>query len=345
MITTTNTDYYSKIPSGRDLDKLPKGSSSDTTIGYQDTAWTEEDRFAKKVLKEHYDKVHKENIAHSNPTAYIESKYCNVTSPNFCFYMTEDQRRLACTTELKMLEMDGKYIPAGARFDYALRNYKGIYTGGSAYIGYSCNIEKEKQYARSVVNQQILNLFFNNGISINKQMDLKFSIDPYTYQLTVSGNTDNDTLSMIQKLLNEGDNAKNLWLHTWFSMHNGDNEIVNKQANDIKANQYSLWHEFYKETGYDVRKASYQNGKFIMDDGTDLLKLYKEKAENSIAYELYSERLLNYAKNGWNEKNDLVLEIGFDSNGLYDIGQEKGYGLTQSAWIDNQNANIFDARI
>ena len=115
---------------------------------------------------------------------------------------------------------------------------------------------------------------------------MTFSIDPYTYQLTVSGNADRDTLSQIEKLLNEGDNAKNIWTHAWICMHDSDNEIVNSQANRTKANQYSLWHEVYETTGY----------------------------------ELYSNRWLQYAKNGWKKENDLVLKIGFDSSGLYDIG-------------------------
>ena len=75
---------------------------------------------------------------------------------------------------------------------------------------------------------------------------MTFSIDPYTYQLTVSGNADRDTLSQIEKLLNEGDNAKNLWTNAWICMHDSDNEIVNSQANRTKANQYSLWHEVYE---------------------------------------------------------------------------------------------------
>ena len=75
--------------------------------------------------------------------------------------------------------------------------------------------------------------------------NLVFSIDPYTYQLTVSGNADRDILSQIEKLLNEGDNAKNIWTHAWICMHDADNEIVNSQANMTKANQYSLWHEVY----------------------------------------------------------------------------------------------------
>ena len=113
---------------------------------------------------------------------------------------------------------------------------------------------------------------------------MTFSIDPYTYQLTVSGNADRDTLSQIEKLLNEGDNAKNIWTHAWICMHDSDNEIVNSQANRTKANQYSLWHEVYETTWYDARNATYRNGTFIAEDGTDLLALFKEKAKNGAEY-------------------------------------------------------------
>ena len=46
-------------------------------------------------------KCTKENLSHSDPMAYIESKYCDVTSPNFCSYMTEDQRSIAYRNEKK----------------------------------------------------------------------------------------------------------------------------------------------------------------------------------------------------------------------------------------------------
>ena len=275
MVTVNN--YYNNIPVGRDLNTLPNTSSTGTTVGYQYDGLTEEDRFVQKVLQEHYDKVYKENLSHSDPMAYIESKYCDVTSPNFCSYMTEDQRSIAYRNEKRMLQTGGKYSAGFARYDYALRNYKDVYTGGSRSVGYVRNTDREKQYARSVVNQQISNLLSKNGISISKQADLVFSIDPYTYQLTVSGNADRDTLSQIEKLLNEGDNAKNIWTHAWICMHDADNEIVNSQANMTKANQYSLWHEVYETTGYDARNAIYKNGTFIAEDGTDLLALFKEK--------------------------------------------------------------------
>ena len=256
MVTVNNSDYYNNIPAGRDLNKLPNNSSAGTTVGYQYDGLTEEDRFVQKVLREHYDKMYKENMSHSDPMAYVISKYCDVTSPNFCSYMTEDQRSIAYRTEKRMLQSGGKPVGGFARYDYALRNYKDVYTGGSRSVGYVRNTDREKQHARSVVNQQISNLLSKNGISISKQADLVFSIDPYTYQLTVSGNADRDTLSQIEKLLNEGDNAKNIWTHAWICMHDADNEIVNSQANMTKANQYSLWHAKFETVV--VQPSDYQ---------------------------------------------------------------------------------------
>ena len=44
-------------------------------------------------------------------------------------------------------------------------------------------------------------------------------------------------------------------------------------------------------------------------------------------------------------KNDLVLKIGFDSSGLYDIGQEKGYGAAQNMWMKGVSQSMFEARV
>ena len=46
-----------------------------------------------------------------------------------------------------------------------------------------------------------------------------------------------------------------------------------------------------------------------------------------------------------NEKKDLVLKIGFDSSGLYDIGQERGYGATQNMWMKGISQSIFEASV
>ena len=73
--------------------------------------------------------------------------------------------------------------------------------------------------------------------------------------------------------------------------------------------------------------------------------MFKEKSKSGAGYELYSKRWLQYAKNGWKKENDLVLKIGFDSSGLYDIGQEKGYGATQNMWMKGVSQSMFEARV
>ncbi len=341
---TLNTDYYSKISEYRDSNLLPKNSSADTSVGYQYTGMTEEMRIGIQVTREHYEKVYQENLKHSDPLAYITEKYYDKSSRYFCGYMTEEQRIFAARTEKTMIETGGKTMCGYASYDYSLRNYEGIYTGGKN-TGFHLNTDREKQYARSVVNQQIYSLLGKNGIQVTNQMSLKFQIDPYSYKLTVTGNTSTDVLSAMEQILNEGDNAKNLWDHLWICMHDRDNEIVNFQGSRRKAEQYSLWHEFYQTTGYDIRESKYQNGTFVAADGTDLLELYKKNAKHIEGIDLYIKRFLSFAQNGWNKADDLTIAAGFDSNGLYDIGQENGFGINQTAWIKGGIQNILDVKI
>lgn len=343
-IQKSNVDYYSKIPDSRDANLLPKDSSADTSVGYEYTGMTEEMRIGRKVMDEHYQREYKENLRQSDPYAYVHAKYFDKTSPHYRSGMTAEQRRFASITERRMLSTGGKTMAGYASFDYSLRDYEGIYTGGKNKE-YIRNTNKEKQYSRSVINQQICTLLAEHGIEITKQTDLKFQIDPYTYKLTVSGNADKDKLLTMEKILNMGDNAKNIWAHAWTCMHDSDNEIVNSQGSQTKAAQSSLWHEFYQTTGYDIRNVVYQDGTFVTEDGTDLLKLYKQKASNIAGMELYTERLLKFVRNGWNTANDLNITIGFNSNGLYDMGQENGYGTNQTLWIKGQTQSMFDAKI
>ena len=87
MVTVNNSDYYNNIPAGRDLNNLPNTSSADTTVGYQYDGLTEEDRFVQKVLQEHYDKVYKENLSHSDPSfTFVQTLIkCIISSFYMCF--------------------------------------------------------------------------------------------------------------------------------------------------------------------------------------------------------------------------------------------------------------------
>ncbi len=336
MVISSNANYGIKINSGE---------SSNFAIDYQNDGLTEEDRRVRTILKEHYDKVYKENLTHSDPIAYIESKYCDVTSPNFCAHMTEDQRSIAYRNEKRMIETGGKNTAGFGRYDYALRNYPDLYIGGSSQIGYSRDTDKEKFHGRCIINEQIAKLLSGHGITIDEDTDLCFTIDPYYFKLSVSGNMSRDKLGLIEKLLNQDENAKKIWTHAWDCMHNAENEIINNQGNKTKAQQFSLWHEFYNTTGYDLQKVECSNGVYLMPDGVDILSLFKEKETNADGFELFSNRLKQMIQKTWNTRDDLILKIGYNRNGLYDIGQEHGYGISQSNWITNKNTSIFDAKV
>lgn len=162
-MNVTKYDYYSKIPNGRDIVNNSTKSSPNTEIGYVSGEETEEDRIAHDIIKKHYAKVHRENISHSNPDTYIFDKYYNKHSPYFRSDMSEQQRMLAAHHEEKMLETNGKYDGGMCwlRYDYALKDYKGLYNGPKNDFGVYNSLSKikEKQYARTVINQQISKLF------------------------------------------------------------------------------------------------------------------------------------------------------------------------------------------
>ena len=74
---------------------------------------------------------------------------------------------------------------------------------------------EKKSYNRQCVNNQINNIFTNNGISqtLFGNSSFMFIINPYTYQLTVEGNADKSILSQMETLLNENGNSKELFFH------------------------------------------------------------------------------------------------------------------------------------
>lgn len=349
-MNVTKYDYYSKIPNGRDIVNNSTKSSPNTEIGYVSGEETEEDRIAHDIIKKHYEKVHRENISHSNPDTYIFDKYYNKHSPYFRSDMSEQQRMLAAHHEEKMLETNGKYDGGMCwlRYDYALKDYKGLYNGPKNDFGVYNSLSKikEKQYARTVINQQISKLFQKNGIEIGGEENFKFKIDPYSYEVSVEGNVDVQKQSLIEKLLNQGSNGENLWNHVWWSMHDVNQNMVNSQISKEKQEHFALWHTIKQTTGYDVREAVYKKGKYLLKDGTDLLAKYKEMEPVAAGFEDYSGYMKKYVtSSGWNMAKDPVLEIGFNKNGLYDIGQEQGYGVTQTSWIDAANLSVFDVSV
>jgi hypothetical protein len=348
-INSVGKDYYGSIDISRDVTYTKKPNDKEgTSIGYNNGGMDEKLRTMINVLTKHYTEMNKINKNHSNPEKYIRDKYCNKHSSEFRSDMTEEERSIAYRNEMRMLK-EGKTI-GYAYNDHALRGYDGIYGG------YVPETEKENQYSRDVLNRQIDQLLKNNNIRIPDNLNLQFSIDPYDFILKVSGSDDMELIKSIEELLNKGDNSKNLFYHIYQCMHGRDNELANSQLSNDTIKKSSVWWQIMNTTGYDLRKLRNENGTFYTDDGQDIIDIYKnsplipkEYLEGTL--ENYLPYLRQYSEEGFNNTPDLVLNIGYNSTGLYDIGQDNGYGYGQNGWlkelVSNTDSNIsrFEASV
>jgi hypothetical protein len=125
-------------------------------------------------------------------------------------------------------------------------------------------------------------------------------------------------------------------------MHGKDNELVNNQLNNDIIKKSSVWWQIMNTTGYDLRELHNENGTFYTNDGKDLIEIYKNSSNIPDKYrnatvEYYLPYIDQYAEEGFNNTPDLILTIGYNNRGLYDIGQEKGYGYGQNTWLKELN--------
>ena len=71
------------------------------------------------------------------------------------------------------------------------------------------------QFERSLVNAKISNIIKQAGVDESAiTQDCTFTVDPYSYEITVDG-VDEETKLLMQDALNVGDNGKNLYKHIY----------------------------------------------------------------------------------------------------------------------------------
>ncbi|MFW2608655.1 DUF4885 family protein, partial [Aliarcobacter butzleri] len=76
---------------------------------------------------------------------------------------------------------------------------------------------EKKAYYREAVNTQFQQLLDKYSISIPKDKNLTFTIDPYDYKVSVSGLEDKSLSSLIEDALNTASNSKELFSHIYNS--------------------------------------------------------------------------------------------------------------------------------
>ena len=297
--------------------------------GYVNT----EAKLARERLEEVYSKATKENKQFANPEQHISDKYYSQASPYYIEGLSRMEREIAYNHEMDYLKNNKL-----TKINYIDPNLKDL----TSIHGYIEELE-EKKFNREAVNTQFQQLLDKYSISIPKDKNLTFTIDPYDYKVTVSGLEDKSLSSLIEDALNTASNSKELFSHIYNSTLD-NNSQVSKEKSDKK----TLFHEIKNRTGYDLRELENVDGKFLTQDGTDILELYKTGVINSknipeeykgMVFELYSGKLTELGKKGFENVPDLVLSIDYKNGSFYDLGQSENFGTGKTKWIDELKAS------
>ncbi|MBD5547577.1 MAG: DUF4885 family protein [Lachnospiraceae bacterium] len=182
---------------------------------------------------------------------------------------------------------------------------------------------EKKSYNRQCVNNQINNIFTNNGISQNLfgNSSVTFIINPYTYQLTVEGNADKSIMSQMETLLNENGNSKELFFHILNSIGstNIDKNVLAKYRAASMLREY---------TNLDIRNFTQTKDGLIDGDGNNILDVFKKSIKESskvpsefkgAAYDIFEEYIKQITSTDVNSIDDMYLNIGFENGQLKDM--------------------------
>ncbi len=312
-----NTSYTAASNNQNRID-----SKDQSTIKSTNEVMTESDR-RMKILDEKYEKINEQNKRFNDPQDHIYNKYRNPYSSYFRSDLTKPEREAAY-----IMEMSWARNNKGGQYDFN----DAIFRNEKRYDPTQESVEK-KIFNRQKVNEQLQDLFSKNGISIPKNTNLTFTIDPNNFKLVVGGSKDESLMKQIEDLLNTTNNTRELFFHIMKSRNDDSTQFTP----DSLA-KFHLVNQIKTVTGYNLKDLSIVNGQFVTDNGTNIFDLYKEEllknpytAENArIAASHYGAQLFDLAKNGFDSIPDLVLSIGYQNGSLQDIGQKVNYGVKKA---------------
>ena len=254
-------------------------------------------------------------------TNYIHAKYFDKSSDYYETNLTDTERRIAYNYEMQMWRT-GKIN--GVNYQDSL--FRGIEVDGDS-------VDSDKiQFERALVNSQISNILKQAGVdtsSITK--DCTFTVDPYSYEITVDG-VDEETKMRMQNALNVGDNGKNLYKHIYYcSTQDGCESTQITKESKMK---YEAYHQVYSYTGYELDKLEEKNGTYYTESGEDILDLVNHAVEDTgkVPKE-YKQQMKNWIHDlvstmsvkGWNNVSDMTLSILYGKGGLKDMKQLISY--------------------
>ncbi|MGN7043606.1 DUF4885 family protein, partial [Bacillus safensis] len=241
-----NTSYTAASNNQNRID-----SKDQSTIKSTNEVMTESDR-RMKILDEKYEKINEQNKRFNDPQDHIYNKYRNPYSSYFRSDLTKPEREAAY-----IMEMSWARNNKGGQYDFN----DAIFRNEKRYDSTQESVEK-KIFNRQKVNEQLQDLFSKNGISIPKNTNLTFTIDPNNFKLVVGGSKDESLIKQIEDLLNTTNNTRELFFHIMKSRNDDSTQFTP----DSLA-KFHLVNQIKTVTGYNLKDLSIVNGQFVTDNG------------------------------------------------------------------------------
>lgn len=269
------------------------------------------------ALTEKYSKLAAEAKAHSNPQNYIYQKYYDKGSEYYETNLSDTERRIAYNYEMQMYQT-GKIN--GVNYQDSL--FRGIEVSGDV-------VDNDKlQFERQLVNAQISNILQQVGVDLDTVSEnCTFTVDPYTYEITVDG-VEQNLRAVMESALNVGDNGKKLFHHIYkYATQDGCNSTQVSAESKMK---YEAYQQVYTYTGLKLDQMIEKNGSYYTEDGKNVLELVNNSIDESgdvpKDYKAQMKAWINelvsgIARSGWNNVPDMNLSILLSPNGLKDMYQ------------------------
>lgn len=319
---THNTNIDSSIDLKSYIDSARKNNqeiieNAGTQINAKSKKYVSTGKAFRDALTEKYSKLAAEAKTHLNPENYIHAKYFDRGSDYYENNLSDTERRIAYNYEMQMYR-NGKIN--GVNYQDSL--FRGIEVDGDS-------VDNDKiQFERQLVNSQISNIFKQVGIDTSSISEpCTFSVNPYSYEITVDG-IDEEKKVLMEKVLNVEDNGKNLFKHIYYCATQDGCE--SSQVTKESKMKYEAYQQVYSFTGYELDKLEERNGTYYNEVGENILDLLDKAVEKSgevpKAFKQQTkswihELVSTISTRGWNNVPDMKLNIQFSSTGLKDMYQ------------------------
>ena len=277
----------------------------------------------KNALIDKYTKLAEEAKSHSDPENYIERKYYDKICSWYAADLTDEERQIGYSYEKQMLNTD---TIKGVKYKDSL--FRGIEVNGDA-VDAARNI-----FNRQMVNAQISNILKDNGIELGENSQCTFSVDPYSYYISVLG-IDEETKQRMEDALNVGNNGKNLYLHIkQCATQDGANS---RQVTKDSLIKYRAYQQVLDFTGLELNTLEERDGTYYTKGGKDICDIVCDAIETSGKVpDSHKQQMKDWiwqminrlSTKGWNNIKDMVLEIDYSKSGLMDKDQDMLFSLS-----------------